>query len=226
VTHKHLIKLLSYGGDDNKGDESMDDREESGEQTPYFVHASSYVDDDVVIGEGTKIWHFCHVQSGARIGRDCSFGQNVNIANNVVVGNGCRVQNNVSLYEGVTLEDGVFCGPSCVFTNDPNPRALFPSGRDRYLRTVIKKGASIGANATVVCGHDVGTGALIAAGAVVTRDVDDFALVAGVPARRIGWICLCGHRLDERGDLPAGQTTCPQCARSYQLIKGKLHLLE
>jgi UDP-2-acetamido-3-amino-2,3-dideoxy-glucuronate N-acetyltransferase len=192
----------------------------------FFVHESSYVDDDVVIGEGTKLWHFCHVQSGARIGRDCSFGQNVNIANNVVIGDGCRVQNNVSIYEGVTLEDGVFCGPSCVFTNDPIPRAAFPSGRAGYLSTTVKEGASIGANATIVCGHDVGKSALVAAGAVVTHDVDDFALVAGVPACRIGWVCVCGQRLDEHRKLLEGQVTCPKCGRAYLLENDRLRLDE
>ena len=122
----------------------------------YFVHESSYVDADVKIGEGTKIWHFCHIQKGARIGKNCSFGQNVNISNNVIVGNDCKVQNNVSIYEGVVLEDGVFCGPSCVFTNDLTPRARYPKGRDGYKKTLIREGASIGANATIVCGHIIG----------------------------------------------------------------------
>jgi Serine acetyltransferase len=158
----------------------------------YFVHESSYVDADVKIGEGTKIWHFCHIQKGARIGKNCSFGQNVNISNNVIVGNDCKVQNNVSIYEGVVLEDGVFCGPSCVFTNDLTPRARYPKGRDGYKKTVIREGASIGANATIVCGHIIGKYAMVAAGAVVTKDVPDYALVAGVPAKIIG-------RIDEKG---------------------------
>lgn len=158
----------------------------------YFVHESSYVDADVKIGEGTKIWHFCHIQKGARIGKNCSFGQNVNISNNVIVGNDCKVQNNVSIYEGVVLEDGVFCGPSCVFTNDLTPRARYPKGRDGYKKTLIREGASIGANATIVCGHIIGKYAMVAAGAVVTKDVPDYALVAGVPAKVVG-------RIDERG---------------------------
>ena len=158
----------------------------------YFVHESSYVDADVKIGEGTKIWHFCHIQKGARIGKNCSFGQNVNISNNVIVGNDCKVQNNVSIYEGVVLEDGVFCGPSCVFTNDLTPRARYPKGRDEYKKTLIREGASIGANATIVCGHIIGKYAMVAAGAVVTKDVPDYALVAGVPAKIIG-------RIDEKG---------------------------
>lgn len=158
----------------------------------YFVHESSYVDADVKIGEGTKIWHFCHIQKGARIGKNCSFGQNVNISNNVIVGNDCKVQNNVSIYEGVVLEDGVFCGPSCVFTNDLTPRARYPKGRDGYKKTLIREGASIGANATIVCGHIIGKYAMVAAGAVVTKDVPDYAVVAGVPAKIIG-------RIDEKG---------------------------
>ena len=160
----------------------------------FFVHESSYIDDNVEIGEGTKIWHFCHVQTGARIGKRCSLGQNVNISNNVIIGNDVKIQNNVSVYEGVELEDGVFCGPSCVFTNDLTPRARFPKGRDNYKKTLVKEGASIGANATVVCGHTIGKCAMIASGAVVTKDVSDYALVAGVPARVIG-------KVDEQGNI-------------------------
>ena len=160
----------------------------------YFVHESSYIDEDVKIGAGTKIWHFCHVQKGARIGENCSFGQNVNVSNNVIIGNDCKVQNNVSLYEGVELEDGVFCGPSCVFTNDLTPRARYPKGRKGYKRTLIKEGASVGANATIVCGNTIGDYAMVAAGAVVTKDVPAYTLVAGVPAKVIG-------RVDERGKI-------------------------
>ena len=160
----------------------------------YFVHESSYIDEDVKIGAGTKIWHFCHVQKGARIGENCSFGQNVNVSNNVIIGNDCKVQNNVSLYEGVELEDGVFCGPSCVFTNDLTPRARYPKGRKGYKRTLIKEGASIGANATIVCGNTIGDYAMVAPGAVVTKDVPAYTLVAGVPAKVIG-------RVDERGKI-------------------------
>lgn len=160
----------------------------------YFVHESSYIDDGVEIGEGTKIWHFCHVQTGAKIGKHCSLGQNVNVANNVVIGNDVKIQNNVSVYEGVEIEDGVFCGPSCVFTNDLTPRARYPKGRENYKKTLIKEGASIGANATIVCGHTVGKYAMVAAGAVVTKDVPDYALVAGVPAKVIG-------KVDEKGNV-------------------------
>ena len=175
----------------------------------YFVHPTSFVDDDVEIGEGTKIWHFSHIQSGARIGKNCSFGQNVNVSNNVMIGNGCKVQNNVSLYEGVELEDYVFCGPSCVFTNDLTPRAKYPKGHAGYKKTITKRGASIGANATIVCGHTIGEWALIGAGALVACDVPAHALMLGVPARRKGWACECGELLDER-------LTCPKCGRKYR----------
>ena len=173
-----------------------------------FVHESSYVDAGASIGAGTKIWHFCHVQAGAVIGTDCSLGQNVNVGPGVRIGNGVRIQNNVSIYEGVELEDHVFCGPSCVFTNVLTPRAHFPA-HGAFLRTRVREGASLGANCTVVCGHTIGRSALIAAGAVVTCDVPDYALMAGVPARRIGWVCECGRRLDE-------SLACP-CGRRYRL---------
>ena len=181
----------------------------------YFVHESSYVDEDVAIGQGTKIWHFCHIQKGARIGENCSLGQNVNIANNVIIGNGVKIQNNVSVYEGVELEDGVFCGPSCVFTNDLTPRAPYPKGRANYKKTLIQRGASIGANATVVCGHTVGPWALIGAGAVVASDVPAHALMLGVPAKQKGWVCECGERLWD--DLK-----CPVCGRTYMKTKDGL----
>lgn len=174
----------------------------------YFVHESSYVDEGAEVGTGTKIWHFCHIQRGAAIGKNCSLGQNVNVSNNVKIGNGCKLQNNVSVYEGVELEDYVFCGPSCVFTNDLTPRAKYPKGSVGYKRTVLKTGASIGANATIVCGHTIGKWAMIASGAVVTKDVKDHALMAGVPAKQIGWVCECGAVLKN-------SLTCDACQRHY-----------
>ena len=183
--------------------------------TVYFVHETSIIDDNVKIGDGTKIWHFSHVQSGAVIGKNCSFGQNVNVSNNVKIGNGCKVQNNVSLYEGVELEDYVFCGPSMVFTNDLTPRAKYPKGAAGYKKTVLHTGATVGANATVVCGHDLGKWSMVAAGAVVTKDVLDHALVAGVPAKQIGWVCECGERLKDG-------FVCEACGRKYHLINERL----
>lgn len=180
----------------------------------YFVHESSYIDEDVQIGEGTKIWHFCHVQSGAQIGRNCTLGQNVNISNRVKIGDGCKIQNNVSVYEGVELEDGVFCGPSMVFTNDLTPRAEYPKGSAGYKRTLVRSGATIGANATIVCNHELGRYCTIAAGAVVTTDVLDHALMAGVPARQIGWVCKCGQVLDE--DL-----CCSDCGKKFELTENE-----
>lgn len=190
----------------------------------FFVHESSYIDEDVEIGEGTKIWFFCHIQKGAQIGRNCSLGQNVNISNNVKIGNGVKIQNNVSVYEGVEIEDDVFCGPSCVFTNDLTPRAKYPKGHINYKRTIIKKGASIGANATVVCGHTIGEWALIGAGAVVVSDVPAHALMLGIPAVKKGWVCECGQRLyrkekevDGRTDVASSGINyeCPDCGRRY-----------
>lgn len=175
----------------------------------FFVHESSYIDDNVQIGKDTKIWHFCHVQSGAVIGEKCSLGQNVNISNNVTIGNGVKIQNNVAVYEGVELEDYVFCGPSCVFTNDLTPRAKYPKGRAAYKKTLVKTGASIGANATVVCGHTIGKWALIGAGAVVTSDVPDHALMLGVPAKHKGWACECGELLKDN-------LVCEKCGRKYR----------
>ncbi|MBE6025783.1 MAG: N-acetyltransferase [Clostridiales bacterium] len=174
----------------------------------YFVHESSYVDDNVKIGKGTKIWHFSHILKGAEIGENCSLGQNVNVGNNVKIGNGCKLQNNVSVYEGVEMEDYVFCGPSMVFTNDLTPRAKYPKGSAGYKKTLLKEGATVGANATIVCGHNIGRWAMIAAGAVVTKNVKDHALMAGVPARQIGWVCECGAILGE--DLK-----CSACGREY-----------
>ena len=177
-------------------------------ETGVFIHPSSFVDDGAEIGEGTKIWFFCHIQKGAKIGRYCNLGQNVNVANNVVIGDHVKIQNNVSVYEGVELEDYVFCGPSCVFTNDLVPKCLNPTPSTDYLKTKVRYGASIGANATIVCGHEIGRHAVVAAGAVVTKNVKDHELVAGVPAKRIAWICDCGGIMKD--DL-----VCPKCGTSY-----------
>jgi UDP-2-acetamido-3-amino-2,3-dideoxy-glucuronate N-acetyltransferase len=174
-----------------------------------FVHESSYVDAGAVVGAGSRVWHFCHVMPRAVIGERCNLGQNVVVMSGVRMGANCKIQNNVSLYEGVELEDDVFCGPSMVFTNVMNPRSHI-SRRDEYRRTLVRRGASIGANATVVCGTTIGQYAFVGAGAVVTRDVAAYALVAGVPARRIGWMCYCGERLDETGAGP-----CARCGSTY-----------
>lgn len=183
-----------------------------------LVHESAYVDDGASIGAGSRVWHFCHVNGGAVIGARCSLGQNVVVMNGVTVGDNARIQNNVSLYEGVELEDDVFCGPSMVFTNVINPRSSV-SRKHEYQRTLVRRGASIGANATIVCGVTIGRHAFIGAGAVVTRDVPDFALMAGVPARRIGWMSEAGHRLDvvgpHAGDATAEELRCPGTGRRY-----------
>ena len=182
------------------------------------IHKSSFVDAPVAIGEGTVIWHFSHILGGVTIGRNCSIGQNVVIGPNVKVGDGCKIQNNVSLYDGIELEDDVFCGPSCVFTNVVNPRA-FVSRKAEFKPTPIGRGATIGANATVVCGHALGRYAFIAAGAVVTRDIPDYALIAGVPGRRIGWMSRTGERLG--ADL-----VCPRDGSRYrETAEGRLELV-
>lgn len=185
----------------------------------YFVHESSYVDEPVKIGEGTKIWHFCHIQKGSIIGTNCSLGQNVNIANNVKIGNHVKIQNNVSIYEGVELEDYVFCGPSMVFTNDISPRSKYPKGATNYLKTLVKEGATIGANATIVCGNTIGRWSMIASGAVVTKDIPDYALFAGIPAKQMGWVCECGRRLGDN-------LICNDCDRTYELKNRELKEIE
>ena len=179
--------------------------------TPYFVHESSYVDEGCEIGEGTRIWHFSHIMEGCKIGKHCNIGQNVVVSPDVVLGDGCKVQNNVSIYTGVVCEDGVFLGPSCVFTNVVNPRA-FIERKSEYRRTFIKQGASIGANTTIVCGHDIGRFAFVGAGSVVTKDVPDYALVYGCPAEVRGWVCRCGERLQ----FSNGRAVCLACGRTYQ----------
>ena len=181
-----------------------------------FVHESAYVDDGVELGEGTKVWHFSHVLSGTRIGRNCSIGQNVMVGPDVRVGDNCKIQNNVSLYKGVELEDGVFCGPSAVFTNVLNPRAEVER-KDEFRLTLVRRGATIGANATIVCGNELGAYCLVAAGAVVTKPVPAFALVAGVPARRIGWVSRAGEILDDT-------LVCPRTGEYYELSGDALTL--
>ena len=179
----------------------------------YYVHPSSYVDEGATIGDGSSIWHFCHVMKEATIGAGCSLGQNTFVATGVRIGDRCRIQNNVSLYEGVTLEDDVFCGPSCVFTNVIFPRVEFPR-HGVYEKTLVKKGASLGANATVVCGVTIGRYALVGAGSVVTRNVPDFAIVIGVPARDAGWVCKCGTKLR----FEASAARCGFCGRIFRKL--------
>lgn len=174
----------------------------------YFRHESSYVDEGAQVGEGTKIWHFSHVMSGAKIGRRCSLGQNVNVGSRAVLGNGVKVQNNVSIYDEVIIEDEVFCGPSMVFTNVINPRS-FIERKHEYKETRVKRGASIGANATIVCGVTLGEYCFVGAGSVVTKDIPAYALVYGSPARQHGWVCQCGVKLDEK-------LCCPTCGRKYR----------
>lgn len=181
----------------------------------YFVHESSYVDEPCEIGEGTKIWHFSHVMRGSKIGRRCNIGQNVVISPDVRIGDNVKIQNNVSVYTGVILEDDVFCGPSMVFTNVVNPRSAV-SRKDEYRETLVRRGASIGANATVVCGHSIGRYAFVGAGSVVTRDVPDYALVVGNPGRVVGWMCECGIKLDLTSKLDKDQdATCTACGKGY-----------
>jgi len=184
----------------------------------FYAHPTAVIDEGCEIGEGTRIWHFCHIMSGARIGRNCILGQNVFVAKGVVLGNNVKVQNNVSIYAGVECADDVFLGPSMVFTNVLNPRSAVER-KDEFRRTFVGRGASIGANATIICGHDIGEFAFIGAGAVVTKDVPPFALVVGNPARRIGWMCACGERLhfDEHETA-----ICKSCARRYCLDNGRI----
>jgi UDP-2-acetamido-3-amino-2,3-dideoxy-glucuronate N-acetyltransferase len=192
-------------------------------KTDYFIHPTAVVDEPVEIGAGTRIWHFCHVMNAARIGQRCSFGQNCFIASGVIIGNNVKVQNNVSIYEGVELEDDVFCGPSVVFTNIRNPRSEIVR-RGSYERTVVRLGATIGANATVVCGNEIGAYAFIGAGAVVTQSVPPFALMLGVPARHCGWMSRYGHRLSI---LPDQTAVCPESGEEYMLaVDGSLQRIE
>lgn len=187
---------------------------------PAFVHETAVVDEGATLGVETKIWHFVHVSSGAVIGERCILGQNVFIGPGVTIGHGTKIQNNVSVYKGVTIEEEVFLGPSCVFTNVNNPRA-FLERKDEFRQTIVGRGASIGANATIVCGHNVGRYAFIGAGSVVTKDVPDYALVVGNPARQIGWMCFCGNRLPDDA-----HPHCKTCDSKYELQGGKLRSLE
>lgn len=185
-----------------------------------FIHESSYVDEGATIGAQSKIWHFCHIMPGAVIGARCSLGQNVVVMNSVTIGDNCKIQNNVSLYEGVTLEDDVFCGPSMVFTNVMNPRSHV-SRKNEYRKTLVKRGASIGANAAIVCGSTLGEYSFIGAGAVVIRDVPAFALMAGVPAKRIGWMCQCGERLPDA----TGEVLCAACGSRYSVSANAVRMV-
>ncbi len=186
----------------------------------YYKHESAFVDENVEIGSGTKIWHFSHVQSRAKIGMNCVLGQNVNIGNNVIIGNDCKIQNNVSVYEGVTLEDYVFCGPSMVFTNIINPRCKYPQrGSQFYSKTLVKEGASLGANCTIVCGVTIGKYSFVGAGAVVINDVPDFALVVGNPSRQIGWVSEAGEKLIFDND---GYAFCSKSNKKYKLLNRKV----
>ena len=187
----------------------------------YFVHESSYVDDGAIIGAGTKIWHFCHVLPGAVIGERCNLGQNVVVMGGTRLGNNVKIQNNVSIYEGVILEDDVFCGPSCVFTNVTNPRSHV-SRKSEYRQTLVRRGSSIGANATIVCGVTLGEYSFIGAGAVVRSDVPAYALMVGVPARQVGWMCQCGVRLQ----LQNGRASCSACGATYREREGILEQID
>lgn len=181
----------------------------------YYVNEHAVVDDGVEIGEGTKVWHFSHIQKGSKIGKNCVFGQNVNVGNNVTIGNYCKVQNNVSIYEGVTLEDYVFCGPSMVFTNILDPKCKYPQvGAQFYVKTLVREGASIGANATIVCGNTLGKHCMVGAGTVVTKDVPDYALVIGIPGRVAGWVSEAGKKLMFDKD---GKAFCEKSGRTYFL---------
>lgn len=188
----------------------------------FFAHETAVIDEGCTIGEGTKIWHFSHIMPNCTLGQKCNIGQNVVVSPEVVLGNNVKVQNNVSIYTGVICEDDVFLGPSMVFTNVMNPRSAV-NRRDQYSKTVVKKGASIGANATIVCGNDIGEYAFIGAGSVVTKEVPDFALVVGNPARQIGWMSTYGHRLEFDAN---GKATCPESKEEYLLENGKVRLLK
>lgn len=190
----------------------------------YFKHPSAIVDEGASIGRGSKVWHFAHICSGAKIGEKSVFGQNVFVGNRVTIGKNCKIQNNVSIYDNVHLEDDVFCGPSMVFTNVINPRSAVVR-KDEYLNTIVKRGATIGANATVVCGVTLGEYCFIAAGAVITKDVKPYALMAGVPAKQIGWMSRFGERIELPTSGGVGAYTCPHTGDKYQLVRDQIELL-
>ncbi|MDW8132714.1 MAG: Gfo/Idh/MocA family oxidoreductase [Candidatus Calescibacterium sp.] len=205
-----------------KSEESIKNKKASySSNSNYFIHESSYIDENVKIGKNTRIWHFCHILKNTEIGENVTIGQNVMIGPDVKIGNNCKIQNNVSVYKGVTLEDDVFCGPSCVFTNVYNPRA-FIERKNEFRPTIVKKGATIGANSTIICGITIGKYAFIGAGAVVNRDVPDYALVVGVPAKQIGWVCKCGTKLK----FEHNYTKCTYCSREYKLKENNIEPLE
>ncbi len=209
-------------------------RKNLGKSKNVFIHSSAYIDEPVEIGEGTKIWHFSHILPNTKVGNNCIIGQNCMIGPDVKVGNRCKIQNNVSVYKGIELEDDVFCGPSCVFTNVLTPRA-FIERKHEFKKTLVKKGATIGANATIVCGNTIGKYAMIGAGAVVVSDVEDYALYVGVPAKRVGWVCKCGvvliHKDKIKGKIIEKETnkleiSCPNCESIYILEDNIYYPLE
>ncbi len=216
-----VLKILEMAEESIRKEEKFYFETWGGEEKNYYVHPTSEIDEGVEIGKGTKIWHFSHILRNTKIGENCILGQNVMVGPDVTIGNNVKIQNNVSVYKGVTLEDDVFCGPSCVFTNVINPRA-FIERKEEFKETLVRKGATIGANATVICGVTIGKYALIGAGAVVSKDVPDYALMVGVPARQIGWVCKCGKTLDFGEDKAA---TCG-CGNKYKLLKGRIEVLE
>jgi Serine acetyltransferase len=187
----------------------------------YYLHNSSFIDENVTVGEGTKVWHFSHLLKGSRLGRKCIIGQNVVIGPEVTIGDGCKIQNNVSIYKGVTLEDGVFCGPSCVFTNVYNPRA-FVERKHKFKKTIVRKGATIGANATIICGVTIGKYALVGAGAVVKSSIPDHAIVVGIPAKQIGWACKCGVSLKS----DCSHYICNSCGNEYETEDNKFKVIK
>ena len=209
-----VLKVLQQAQDSMSGSDMQKD------PNGYFIHNSSFVDEDCIIGRNTKIWHYSHILKGSKIGENVNIGQNVVIGPNGIIGNNVKIQNNVSVYEGVLLEDNVFCGPSCVFTNVINPRSAI-SRKNEFKTTIVRKGATIGANATIISGNTIGKFAFIGAGAVVTDDIPDYALVVGNPAKRVGWMCECGKKLDENED----PIVCSSCNEKYFKKENRIQCL-